>query len=243
MAAISRNRESGDGLHPVVAAAGNGLARGARCGPNLQGKREMNLRNTVPASCALLLLAACSQGMAGGSMADSGQPMTMAMADSAPVTVGGQKMYPSKDIVDNAVNSADHTTLVAAVKAAGLVGTLKGPGPFTVFAPTNAAFDALPAGTVQTLLKPANKAMLVKILTYHVVAGHYEFADLQKLIMAGNGRAMLTTVEGAQLTLTMNGPHNIDVTDAKGDTAQITTYDVNQSNGVIQVIDKVLLPG
>jgi len=162
----------------------------------------MDLRKTVPAACGLLLLlAACSQGMAGGAMAESGQPMTMAMADTMPVTVGGQKMYPSKDIVDNAVNSADHTTLVAAVKAAGLVGTLKGPGPFTVFAPTNEAFAALPAGTVPTLLKPENK------------------------------------------TLTMNGPHNIDVTDAKGDTAQITTYDVNQSNGVIQVIDKVLLPG
>ena len=203
----------------------------------------MDLRKTVPAACSLLLLAACSQGMAGGAMADAGQPMTMAMADTSPVTVGGQPMYPAKDIVDNAVNSADHTTLVAAVKAAGLVGTLKGAGPFTVFAPTNEAFAALPAGTVPTLLKPENKAMLTKVLTYHVVPGHYDFADLQKLIMAGGGKATLTSVEGAPLTLMMNGPHNITVTDAKGDTAQIETYDVNQSNGVIQVIDKVLLPG
>jgi uncharacterized surface protein with fasciclin (FAS1) repeats len=197
----------------------------------------------VPATGALLLLAACSQGMAGNMAADSGQPMTMAMADTAPVTVGGQPMYASKNIVQNAVNSADHTTLVAAVKAAGLVSTLEGVGPFTVFAPTNEAFAALPAGTVPTLLKPENKAMLVKVLTYHVVPGHYDFSDLEKLIMAGGGKATLKTVEGAPLTLTMNGPHNIDVTDAKGDTAQITTYDVNQSNGVIQVIDKVLLPG
>ncbi len=203
----------------------------------------MDLRKTVPAALATLLLAACSQGMAGSSMADSAQPMTMAMADTKPVTVGGQPMYASKDIVDNAVNSADHTTLVAAVKAAGLVDTLKGPGPFTVFAPTNEAFNALPPGTVQTLVKPENKATLTKILTYHVVPGHLDFADMQKMIMAGNGRATLTTVEGAPLTLMMNGTHNITVTDAKGGTAQITTYDVNQSNGVIQVIDKVLLPG
>jgi uncharacterized surface protein with fasciclin (FAS1) repeats len=141
------------------------------------------------------------------------------------------------------VNSADHTTLVAAVKAAGLVDTLKGKGPFTVFAPTNAAFDALPAGTVPTLLKPENKPMLTKVLTYHVVPGHLDFADLAKMITAGGGKATLTTVEGAPLTLMMNGMHNITVTDAKGDVAQITTYDVNQSNGVIQVIDKVLLPG
>ena len=203
----------------------------------------MDLRKSIPAACSLLLLAACSQGMAGSPMADAAQPMTMAMADTAPVTVGGQKMYASKNIVANAVNSADHTTLVAAVKAAGLVSTLEGAGPFTVFAPTNEAFAALPAGTVDTLLKPENKATLVKVLTYHVVPGHYDFADLQKMIMAGNGRATLKTVEGAPLTLMMNGTHNITVTDAKGNTAQIETYDVNQSNGVIQVIDKVLLPG
>src|ERR1700761_7033418 len=138
--------------------------------------------------------------------------------------VGGAPMYASKNIVENAVKSKDHTTLVAAVKAAGLVDTLKGPGPFTVFAPTNAAFAALPAGTVQTLLKPENKAMLTKVLTYHVVPGRYDFAAMQKLIMQGGGKAMLTTVEGAPLTLMMNGPHNITVTDVKGGTAQITTY-------------------
>jgi len=203
----------------------------------------MDMRKIVPAACGMLLLAACSQGMADNSMASAGQPMTMAMADTAPVMVGGHDMYPSKNIVANAVNSDANTTLVAAVKAAGLVATLEGPGPFTVFAPTNAAFDALPAGTVPTLLQPANKATLVKILTYHVVPGHYDFDDLQKLIMAGGGKAMLKTVEGGELTFMMNGPHNITVTDAKGGTAQIETYDVNQSNGVIQVIDKVLLPG
>lgn len=204
----------------------------------------MDVRKIVPMALAAGLLAACSQGMANSPMATSdAQTSSMAMADTAPVTVGGQPMFAGKDIVDNAVNSADHTTLVAAVKAAGLVQTLKGPGPFTVFAPTNEAFNALPAGTVPTLLKPENKPMLTKVLTYHVVPGHLDFADMQKMIMAGNGKAMLTTVEGAPLTLMMNGMHNITVTDAKGDTAQITTYDVNQSNGVIQVIDKVLLPG
>ena len=189
----------------------------------------------VPLALAFAMLAACSEGMA--------QSGAAPMADAAPVTVGGQPMFASKDIVDNAVNSADHTTLVAAVKAAGLVATLKGPGPFTVFAPVNTAFDALPAGTVATLLKPENKAALTKVLTYHVVPGRLDFAAMQKLIAAGGGKAALTTVAGAKLTLTMNGMHNIVVTDAKGDTAHITTYDVTQSNGDIQVIDKVLLPG
>ena len=183
------------------------------------------------------MLIACSQGMA------QTTGMSAAMPPAHTVMVGGQAMYPTKNIVQNAVNSADHTTLVAAVKAAGLVPTLEGKGPFTVFAPTNEAFAGLPAGTVQSLLKPANKAELVKILTYHVVAGHYDFTDLAKLIQQGGGKAELKTVEGGMLTLAMNGPRNITVTDAKGDTADITTYDVNQSNGVIQVIDKVLLPG
>ena len=203
----------------------------------------MDMRKIVPMAFTASLLAACSQGMANNApMADSGAS-TMAMADSAPVTVGGQPMFATKDIVDNAVNSADHTTLVAAVKAAGLVATLKGPGPFTVFAPTNEAFAALPAGTVPTLLKPENKGMLTKVLTYHVVPGRLDFAAMQKLIMAGGGKATLTTVAGVPLTLMMNGMHNITVTDVKGNTAQITTYDVTQSNGDIQVIDKVLLPG
>ena len=159
------------------------------------------------------------------------------------VMVGGQAMYPNKTIVANAVNSADHTTLVAAVKAAGLVDTLSSKGPFTVFAPTNEAFAALPAGTVDTLVKPENKATLTKILTYHVVPGTYTEAKLRAAIRAGHGEAMLTTVEGEKLDFMMNGPSNIVVRDAKGDVANISTYDVKQSNGVIQVIDKVLLPG
>ena len=156
--------------------------------------------------------------------------------------VGGQAMFRSKDIVDNAVNSADHTTLVAAVKAAGLVETLKGGGPFTVFAPTNAAFGLLPEGTVATLLRPENKAQLTKVLTYHVVSGRYDASTLMKAIKQGHGRATLTTVQGEPLTLSMNGDRNIVVRDAKGDVADISTYDVIQSNGVIHVVDKVLLP-
>jgi len=158
------------------------------------------------------------------------------------VMVGGQNMYPSKDIVDNAVNSADHTTLVAAVKAAGLVETLKGKGPFTVFAPTNAAFAKLPAGTVETLVKPENKATLTKILTYHVVPGRYGYAKLENAIKQGNGKAELPTASGGKLAFTQNGPHNIAVTDEGGHSANISTYDVNQSNGVINVIDTVLMP-
>jgi uncharacterized surface protein with fasciclin (FAS1) repeats len=159
-----------------------------------------------------------------------------------PVWVGGQEMFATKDIIDNAVNSADHTTLVAAVKAAGLVDTLKGAGPFTVFAPTDAAFGRLPAGTVDSLVKPENKATLTKILTYHVVAGKLDYETLVKKIKAGKGMAMLKTVSGGTLTAMMNGPHNIVLKDEKGGVANITTYDVEQSNGVIQVIDHVLMP-
>ena len=158
------------------------------------------------------------------------------------VMVGGQSMYPTKDIVDNAVNSADHTTLVAAVKAAGLVETLKGKGPFTVFAPTNAAFAKLPPGTVETLVKPENKATLTKILTYHVVPGRYGYAKLESAIKQGHGKAELPTASGGMLTFTQNGPRNIVITDDGGHMANISTYDVNQSNGVINVIDTVLLP-
>ena len=158
------------------------------------------------------------------------------------VIVGGQPMLPSKTIVDNAVNSADHTTLVAAVKAAGLVDTLRGSGPFTVFAPVNAAFAALPAGTVDTLLKPENKAALTGVLTYHVVAGRITFADLKERAMKGNGTATLETVAGGKLTVMMNGPNNILIKDAKGGIANIAINDVMQSNGVIHSIDKVLLP-
>ena len=149
--------------------------------------------------------------------------------------VGGAAMYKNKDIIDNAVNSKDHTTLVAAVKAAGLVDTLKGKGPFTVFAPTNEAFDALPAGTVDTLLKPENKAMLTKILTYHVVAGK------MKAIKKGNGRATFKTVEGGTLTASMRG-NDLILTDEKGGTSKVTIADVMQSNGVIHVVDTVLMP-
>ncbi|MDD5198938.1 MAG: fasciclin domain-containing protein [Terrimicrobiaceae bacterium] len=158
------------------------------------------------------------------------------------VVVGGQNMFPARDIIDNAVNSADHTTLVAAVKAAGLVETLKGPGPFTVLAPTNAAFNKLPAGTVETLVKPENKATLTKILTYHVIPGRLDFAALSEQIKKSHGSAKLKTAAGETLKFTMNGPHNIQIKDEKGDTANISTYDVYQSNGVIQVIDSVLLP-
>ena len=155
--------------------------------------------------------------------------------------VGGAPMSPQKDIIDNAVNSKDHTTLVAAVKAAGLVETLKSPGPFTVFAPTNAAFAALPAGTVDQLLKPENKATLTKILTYHVVAGKWDAAGVLKAIKDGNGKAMVKTVAGGMLTLTTMGG-KVMVTDEMGNAATVTIADVTQKNGVIHVVDKVLLP-
>ena len=165
-----------------------------------------------------------------------------APALAATVIVGGQPMFPNKTIVQNAVNSADHTTLVAAVKAAGLVDTLQGPGPFTVFAPVNSAFAALPAGTVDTLLKPENKPSLVKVLTYHVVPGTLTYNDLKSRVKKGNGQASLKTVSGGMLIVMMNGPNNLILKDEQGDVADITTYDVLQSNGVIHSIDKVLLP-
>jgi uncharacterized surface protein with fasciclin (FAS1) repeats len=155
--------------------------------------------------------------------------------------VGGAAMYPTKNIVENAVNSNDHTTLVAAVKAAGLVETLSGPGPFTVFAPTNAAFAKLPAGTVETLVKPENKGTLTSILTYHVVSGTMTGANIMKAIEAGGGTATLTTVNGGTLTAKMMG-ETIMLTNAKGGMAHVTTGNVMQSNGVIHVIDSVLLP-
>lgn len=158
------------------------------------------------------------------------------------VTVGGEAMYAKKNIVENAVNSKDHTTLVAAVKAAGLVETLQGAGPFTVFAPVNNAFIALPAGTVESLLQPENKDQLTAVLTYHVVPGSYDFDALVKLIKQGKGSATLKTAQGEPLTFMMNGSHNIQVKDSKGAVANIPTYDVYQSNGVIHVIDRVLLP-
>lgn len=164
-----------------------------------------------------------------------------AAAAPAPVTVGGAPMYATRNIIENAVNSKDHTTLVAAVKAAGLVEVLTGPGPFTVFAPTNAAFAKLPADTVPTLLKPENKARLSAVLTYHVVPGKYDAAALRRMVMAGHGKAMLKTAQGEMLTVTGAGRH-LMVTDSKGGMASVTTADVYQSNGVIHVVDAVLLP-
>jgi uncharacterized surface protein with fasciclin (FAS1) repeats len=155
-------------------------------------------------------------------------------------TVGGSAMYANKTIVDNAVNSNDHTTLVAAVKAADLVATLKGKGPFTVFAPTNAAFDKLPKGTVETLLKPENKKMLQGVLTYHVVAGKMDSKAIAAAIKAGGGKAVLTTVQGGKLTAMMNG-NKLVLTDEKGNKSTVTIADVYQSNGVVHVVDSVVM--
>jgi uncharacterized surface protein with fasciclin (FAS1) repeats len=168
--------------------------------------------------------------------------ITSAVAGMNNPVVGGKEMYPTKNIIENAVNSADHTTLVAAVKAAGLVETLEGAGPFTVFAPTNEAFDKLPAGTVDTLLKPENKATLTRVLTYHVVAGRLSKSDLMKKIKEGNGSAELTTVEGGRLWVTLHDGKHIMLKDEKGGTALVTIANVFQSNGVIHVIDTVVMP-
>lgn len=157
------------------------------------------------------------------------------------VEVGGAAMYPSKDIIDNAVNSKDHTTLVAAVKAAGLVETLKGKGPFTVFAPTNEAFEKLPAGTVDTLVKPENKATLTSILTYHVVSGKMDSKAIAAAIKKGKGKAVLTTVQGGKLTASMEGK-DLVLKDEKGGSSKVTIADVYQKNGVIHVVDTVVMP-
>ena len=180
------------------------------------------------------LLAVAASGL-------SATPVLAKMASSKTVMVGGAPMYPTKNIIENAVNSKDHTTLVAAVKAAGLVETLSGPGPFTVFAPTNEAFAKLPAGTVDNLVKPENKATLTKILTYHVVAGKMTAKDIAAAIKAGGGKAMLTTVQGEPLTASMMGK-KLMLTDAKGGKSMVTIADVNQSNGVIHVVNTVLMP-
>ena len=168
--------------------------------------------------------------------------MKSEMSGEKTVMVGGAAMFPSKNIIENAVNSKDHTTLVAAVKAAGLVDTLEGKGPFTVFAPTNAAFAKLPAGTVDTLVKPENKATLTKVLTYHVVPGRMTAVALMKAVKDGEGEAHLKTVAGEDLIVKQAGPGKLTVTDVKGDVAMVTIADVLQSNGVIHVIDTVLLP-
>jgi uncharacterized surface protein with fasciclin (FAS1) repeats len=178
-------------------------------------------------------------------LAVSGLAVAPAIAQSTmasdTVMVGGAPMYPSKNIIENAVNSKDHTTLVAAVKAAGLVETLQGKGPFTVFAPTNEAFAKLPPGTVEALLKPENKPALVKILTYHVVSGNYAAADLMKMVKAGSGKAVLKSVEGEPLTISENGA-KLFISGEKSGVAEVTISDVKQSNGVIHVINTVVLP-
>ena len=192
---------------------------------------------------AALMLGA-SAAMLGGCETygmDDGSQMASASADTT-VMVGGAAMYPSRNIVENAVNSADHTTLVAAVKAAGLVDTLSSPGPFTVFAPTNDAFAKLPAGTVDTLLKPQNKQMLTDVLTYHVVPGRVSASQLMQMIRDGGGMARLETVNGGTLTARMQGG-NVVLVDARGGTATVTQADVFQSNGVIHVTNAVSLPG
>ncbi len=168
--------------------------------------------------------------------------ITSAVAGVGNPVVGGQQMYPTKNIIENALHSADHTTLVAALKAAGLVETLEGPGPFTVFAPINEAFDKLPAGTLDTLLKPENKAALTKVLTYHVVPGRISASDLLKKIKEGNGSAELTTVEGGKLWVTLHDGKHIMLKDEKGGTALVTIANVFQSNGVIHVIDTIVMP-
>jgi uncharacterized surface protein with fasciclin (FAS1) repeats len=189
-----------------------------------KGKERMSFKKMLGA-CMVLGIMAVPMGL----MA-KGNPM-----------VGGAAMYPSKDIVDNAVNSADHTTLVSAVKAADLVDTLKSKGPFTVFAPTNEAFGLLPAGTVDSLLKPESKTALSKVLTYHVVAGKMDSAEIAKKIKAGNGKATFKPVSGGTLTAMMEGS-NLVLKDEKGGTAKVTIADVHQSNGVIHVVDHVLMP-
>ncbi|MFZ0422486.1 MAG: fasciclin domain-containing protein [Xanthobacteraceae bacterium] len=191
----------------------------------------MSKRFALFASAAVLAIAAMSA-----------VPVYADQMSEKTVTVGGAPMYPSKNIIQNAVNSKDHTTLVAAVKAAGLVDTLSGPGPFTVFAPTNAAFAKLPAGTVDNLLKPENKATLTKVLTYHVVPGRMTAVNLMKAVKDGEGEAHLKTVAGEDLIVKQAGPGKLTVTDAKGDVADVTIADVLQSNGVIHVVDTVMLP-
>ena len=190
-----------------------------------------HLNRTIALSLTAALLA-------GGSLVASS---AVSLAQEKAVTVGGAPMLPSKNIVENAVNSKDHTTLVTAVKAAGLVETLSGKGPFTVFAPTNAAFSKLPAGTVETLVKPESKQALTGVLTYHVVSGKLNASDLAAQIKSGGGKATLKTVAGGSLTASMEGS-KVVITDAKGGKSTVTIADVNQSNGVIHVVDTVLMP-
>ena len=199
-------------------------------------------KNITHQAIAVTALATLSSGCMSTGMADDMDGSAMADASSEKtVMVGGAAMYPTRNIIENAVNSADHTTLVAAVQAAGLVETLSGPGPFTIFAPTNSAFAKLPAGTVETLLKPENKGLLTSILTYHVVPGRVSATELVGMIKAGGGMAQLKTVNGGNLTAKMMGS-NVVLVDGKGGSAQVTQADVFQSNGVIHVTNGVSLP-
>jgi uncharacterized surface protein with fasciclin (FAS1) repeats len=201
--------------------------------------REIQMSKYVPKSIALLSAVAIGALMISAPV----NAQDNKMSSEKTVNVGGAPMYPSKNIIQNAVNSKDHTTLVAAVKAAGLVDTLQGSGPFTVFAPTNAAFAKLPAGTVDTLLKPENKPKLTAVLTYHVVPGRLTAVALMKAVKDGGGQAKYKTVEGDELTIKQPSAGKLSITDAKGGTSMVTIPDVLQSNGVIHVVDTVLLPG
>jgi uncharacterized surface protein with fasciclin (FAS1) repeats len=202
----------------------------------MTGREFQSLENVMKLS-RITALTAVAAALALGAIAAS-----PSFADEKTVTVGGAPMYPSKNIIQNAVNSKDHTTLVAAVKAAGLVDTLSGRGPFTVFAPTNEAFAKLPPGTVESLLKPENKDKLVSVLTYHVVPGRMSAKDLMDAAKKAGGKAKLKTVEGAELTVEAKG-NMLHIWDDKGNDSKVTIQNVFQSNGVIQVIDTVLLPG
>jgi uncharacterized surface protein with fasciclin (FAS1) repeats len=204
----------------------------------LTANTELPMFSRLTSNRLTLIATAAALALVTGAAA----PLAAETMPEKTVNVGGAPMYPSKNIIQNAVNSKDHTTLVAAVKAAGLVDTLSGPGPFTVFAPTNEAFAKLPAGTVDNLLKPENKATLTKVLTYHVVPGRMSAASLMKAVKDGEGQAKLKTVSGDWLIVKQAGPGKLSVTDAKGDVAMVTIGDVMQSNGVIHVIDTVLLP-
>jgi uncharacterized surface protein with fasciclin (FAS1) repeats len=203
----------------------------------LTANTELPMSSRLTSHRLTLIAAAAALALAAGAV-----PLAAETMSEKTVNVGGAPMYPSKNIIQNAVNSKDHTTLVAAVKAAGLVDTLSGAGPFTVFAPTNDAFAKLPAGTVDNLLKPENKATLTKVLTYHVVPGRMNAASLMKAVKDGEGQAKLKTASGDWLIVKQAGPGKLSVTDAKGDVAMVTIGDVMQSNGVIHVIDTVLLP-
>jgi len=205
----------------------------------IAGRAIQALENDMKLS-RITALTTVAAALAFGAIAVS--PTLAAQMNEKTVTVGGAPMYPSKNIVQNAVNSKDHTTLVAAVKAAGLVDTLSGPGPFTVFAPTNSAFAKLPPGTVDNLLKPENKDKLVAVLTYHVVPGRMSAKDLMDAAKKAGGQAKLKTVEGDWLTVEAKGGA-LMIWDSKGNTSKVTIQNVFQSNGVIQVIDSVLLPG